>query len=118
MDVRLKTAKYVVEGKEYELRCNMNVLADVQEGQGGNFLSLLQSPNVVRTALVFGAAMLNDYADEKGWPERYTDRQLGRMISADDFSGFSSLVMGLVVSAAGKTAEDGDDDGAGNPEKN
>ena len=34
MDMRLQTTKYSIAGKEYELRCNMNVLAEVQEMNG------------------------------------------------------------------------------------
>lgn len=114
MDVRLKTAKYVVEGKEYELACNMNVLADVQEDQGGDFLALMRSPNLVRTALIFGAAMLNEHAEAQGWPERYTHRQLGRKIDPGEVTKFSALMMDLVMSAIGKEK----DDGGGEPEKN
>ena len=31
MDIRLETMPFELDGKTYQLRCNMNVLADVQE---------------------------------------------------------------------------------------
>ncbi len=87
MDMRLKTAKYTVSGKEYELCCNMNVLADVQETVDGDMLKLFNSGTTYKTVLVFGAAMLNEYADAQGWPERFygqvpgtADRRIARRI--------------------------------------
>ena len=34
-DLRLETLPFEFEGRRYLLRCNMNVLADVQEMNGG-----------------------------------------------------------------------------------
>ena len=45
------------------------------------------------------AAMLNDYADEQGWPERYTSRELGRVIGWEEYSRLSETVMDLVYSS-------------------
>lgn len=98
MDMRLKTAKYTVSGKEYELCCNMNVLADVQETVDGDMLKLFNSGTTYKTVLVFGAAMLNEYADAQGWPERFTAKSLGRQIEGSPVE-FSSLVTGLIMSA-------------------
>ena len=88
MDMRLKTAKYTVSGKEYELCCNMNVLADVQETVDGDMLKLFNSGTTYKTVLVFGAAMLNEYADAQGWPERFTAKSLGRQIEGSPVEFF------------------------------
>lgn len=77
-DLRLEEMPFDYQGKTYMLRCNMNVLADVQELHNGDFGEALRGGRTFRSVLEFLAAMLNDYADEKGWPERITAKQLGR----------------------------------------
>lgn len=78
-DIRLKTIPYTFNGKEYQLSCNFNVLADIQ-AEFGEIPDLLQ-PNIgLKAYTVILSAMLNDYADTKGWKERYTPRQVGRTI--------------------------------------
>lgn len=77
-DIRLEEIPFELDGKTFRLRCNMNVLADVQEVFGGQISGALSGESPTRSVLEFLAAMLNDYADEMGWPERFTARQLGR----------------------------------------
>ena len=76
MDLRLKSVPYELEGKTYQLRCNMAVLMDVQEAFDGDLTQALSRAHSMRGLLEFLAAMLNDYADEQGWTERWTARQL------------------------------------------
>lgn len=97
MDVRPKTLPFQHEGKTYILRCNMAVLADVQEENGGRFSPALSGKRGMKTALQFLAAMMNDYADEQGWPERYTWRELGRVLRFGELP--SSKIMELVRDA-------------------
>ena len=94
-DIRLEEIPFDFDGKTFLLRCNMNVLADVQDAFGGNIGSALAGGNLFRSVLEFLAAMLNDYADEKGWPERYTARKLGRKLSQSTLP--ASEIMGLVT---------------------
>jgi len=77
-DIRLKELPFEVDGKTYLLRCNMNVLADVQESYGGDIGEALEGDSPLKSVTVFLAAMLNDYADEQGWPERWTPKSVGR----------------------------------------
>lgn len=77
-DIRLKELPFELEGKTYMLRCNMNVLADVQEAYEGNIGDALGGRGTYKSLLHFLAAMLNDYADDMGWDERWTAKQLGR----------------------------------------
>ena len=93
-DIRLEEIPFEFEGKIYKLRCNMNVLADVQEACGGDIGSVMRE-NTITSVLLFTAAMLNDYADEMDWPERFTAKQLGRKLSQNMLS--PSLIMGLVT---------------------
>lgn len=94
-DIRLEEVPFELNGKTYLLRCNMNVLADVQEACGGNIGDALRSGNTLKSVLLFAAAMLNDYADEQGWPERFTAKQLGRKLGRNMLD--PSLIMGLVT---------------------
>ena len=117
-DLRLETLPCEYEGRRYLLRCNMNVLADVQEMNGGTISPALEGKRGQKTALQFLAAMMNDYADEQGWfdepedggePVRakpFTPRGLGRVLSI--FEVPSAQILGLVTRALTpvKTAQD------------
>lgn len=95
--VRMREIPYELDGKQYRLRCNMNVLADVQEAYDGDFMESLNSKSSMKGILEFLAAMLNDYADEKGWPERFTAKQLGRRLRREEIPGVE--IMALVTEA-------------------
>lgn len=94
-DIRLEEIPFELDGKTYLLRCNMNVLADVQEAFGGTIGGALSGESVNRSVMEFMAAMLNDYADEQGWPDRFTARQLGRMLPLHVVKRLD--IMGLVT---------------------
>lgn len=95
VEMRLKTTPFEFDGKNFELCCNMNVLADVQEEYGGNISKALNG--TARGALTFLAAMLNDYADSVGWEERYTSRDVGRALRPSQLDDLTSIVMSLVA---------------------
>ena len=99
MDIRLKELPFVFDDKDFILRCNMNVLADVQEAFDGDFSSALDGKKSVLSVITFLTAMLNDYADEKGWAERYNVKQVGRMFQPLELRKLREQVMGLVASA-------------------
>lgn len=99
MDIRLKETPFEWNGKTYMLRCNMNVLADVQEAFGGELSEAMAGKNSVRTLTEFLAAMLNDYADDMGWPERFTARQVGRQMKPSAIGQIRQAVMALVADA-------------------
>jgi len=95
--VKMREVPFELDGKRYKLRCNMNVLADVQEAYDGDFMESLNSRQSMKSVLEFLAAMLNDYADEMGWPERFTAKQLGRKLYQDEVPGVQ--IMSLVTEA-------------------
>ena len=95
--VKMSEVPFELDGKKYRLRCNMNVLADVQEAYGGDFMESLDSKRSMKGILEFLAAMLNDYADEKEWPERFTAKQLGRKLRREEIPGVE--IMALVTEA-------------------
>ena len=103
-DIRLEQMPFEFEGKTWQLRCNMNVLADVQDSYGGSITDALTGGHPSRSVMEFLAAMLNDYADEKGWPDRYTARSLGRKLSPNRV--LTVDIMGLVMRAVAPPAEE------------
>ena len=42
---------------------------------------------------------MNDCAEENGWPERYTEKTLGRKIPPKDSVKFSAMVQALLAAA-------------------
>lgn len=110
-DIRLKTARWEFAGREWELKCNMNVLADVQAIYGE--LASAFAGGMMRSMLDFLAAMLNDHAESQGWQVRYTGRQLGHDLTYEEFKAIQETVMDLVSSAVTHTdradAEDAED---------
>ena len=83
-DIRLQDRKFTFDGRDFVLRCNMAVLADVQKACGGNLLQAISDDAPLEGMLIWLSAMMNDYADEQGWEdyEPYTVKTLGRKISS------------------------------------
>ena len=77
--LKLEEKAFEFEDKTYILRCNMAVLEDVQEEYGGDFARAMEKPR--ESMCVFLKAMLNDYAEEQGWPERFTTRDVKRKVT-------------------------------------
>lgn len=78
--LRLEELPFELDGKTYMLRCNMAVLDALQEAHGGDFGAVAALP--AREGVVeILAAMLNDYAEDMEWPERWTPRQLKKRFS-------------------------------------
>lgn len=101
MSIKLQEKPFEYEGKTYMLRCNMNVLSDVQDEYDGNLGAALNEKRPFRSLLTFLAAMMNDYADEMHWPERFTAKQLGRTLTTRDLPDIMGLVVKALVPDAG-----------------
>lgn len=103
MDIRQKALPFAFEGRTYKLRCNMNVLADVQEASGGRISTSLSGKAGLKSCLMYLAAMMTDYADEQSWtnedgmPLTFTWRALGRVLRAEDVP--QAEILGLVLDA-------------------
>lgn len=102
-DIRLKENAFEHAGKRYLLRCNFNVLADVTEEYGGELPDPFDPATQLRVCRSFLAAMVNDYADEQGWPERFTPTELGRELGTDT-AILMRAVMPLVVQSVFRRA--------------
>lgn len=103
-DIRLEKFNFEFDGKVYVLRCNMNVLADVQS-ERGSLPNITNEAGGLNTRLIYLAAMMNDYADEMGWPERFTPKSLGRKLDTLDVS-LMRAVQRLVIHALYVPSED------------
>ena len=97
-DIRLKELPFDINGNTYMLRCNLNVLADLQEEFGG-IPNILDEEKSMRNISAYIAAMANDYADEMGWPERYTARQIGRVLPAKPDMELMQDLIKIVINA-------------------
>ena len=64
-DIRLPEEKFEYRGREYILRCNMNVIADVQDMCGGVISPAIEDHASLKGCLCWLAAMMHDYADEQ-----------------------------------------------------
>ena len=98
-DIRLKTRRFSLGGKEYEICVNMNVLADLQEAHDGSIAAALDPKAELRTSLEIMAAMLNEANDAAGDPERFTARGLGRLIEPARTDELREIVRELVRAA-------------------
>lgn len=115
MSLRLEEIPYEYKGKTYRLRCNMAVLEAVQDDNDGDLVNII-SGNPYRAITAFLAAMLNDYADEMGWEERVTPKELSRTLSPGEATRIG--VLGLVTRgmAPPKAADSSETDPAEQPD--
>ena len=104
-DVRQKTAEYEYAGRIYNLTCNMNVLADVQEEYDGDLMRALRSVTSFKSTLRFLAAMINDAAEtqdlrgEDGKILSVTARELGRKLTMTQVTDAAQLITKLIMAA-------------------
>lgn len=81
MGIRLKTKTLELDGRIFELCCNFNVIADIEELYGG-LGNLLRSERGMSSTRTILACMMNDYADRMGWDIKYTPKDVGRLLGA------------------------------------
>lgn len=108
-DFRLRQECFPWEGKEYWLCCNFNVLAEC-EAEAGSMSAFLRL-GTMKGCLIALAAMMNDYAESRDWPERFSARSLGRSLSTNgaEIGKITDLVMGLVLDAIRAPAGGGEE---------
>jgi len=108
-----KIETFELEGKTYCLRCNMNVLAEVQTAYDGDLVKALDNVRGIESTLVFLCAMMNDWADERAEQgdysyAKYTPKQLGRILTLSQVGSVGETVFGLVLPAVAKPAAEED----------
>ena len=97
---KLKSANIVLAGKEFTIRCNFNVLAEIEEEHGG-LSALLRCGKPMTVTKTVLACMLNDFADEQGLDEHFTPSQTGRNMPTDpqEYKELNATVMELLYNA-------------------
>mgnify|MGYP006962941435 CR=1 FL=1 len=104
-DIKPREVAWRFDGRDWVLRCNNNVLAEVQEINGGDLRPILSTKRTMKSVLQLLAAMLNDYADEMRWVDdegfaiRYTEKQLGRRLSFATQNRLSPDIMRMTILA-------------------
>ena len=104
-DIKPREVAWRFDGRDWVLRCNNNVLAEVQEINGGDFSPILSRKRTLKSVLQLLAAMLNDYADEQKWVDekgfaiRYTEKQIGRRLSYDTVDRLAPDIMRMTILA-------------------
>ena len=120
MDIRVKSIPLEFDGETYQLTVNMNVLADVQEENGGDLRAVFGKKRIFAGLLAFLSAAINEAADAKGLQKRYTPRQVGRRRTPEQFIALQTPMMELVAAALGTGAPEDpsetEEDAAKNPE--
>ena len=120
MDIRVKSIPLEFDGETYQLTVNMNVLADVQEENGGDLRAVFGKKRIFAGLLAFLSAAINEAADAKGLQKRYTPRQVGRLLTPKQFFALQKPMMELVSAALGPGApedpSDAKEEAAKNPE--
>lgn len=80
MTIKLEEKTIELNGKTYTLHVNMSVLDRIQEASGGEIGTLLnRTPNDVMAVTM--AEMLNDWAEDQGWEENWTERKVKKVFS-------------------------------------
>ena len=105
MDMRLKELAIWLDGQRYVLRCNMNVLAELQEACDG-LGSMLESKMGLRSFNRLVAAMVNEAADAAGLDVRYTDKEIGRKLGWKGFLRYKERVFEMLLAAVADDDED------------
>ncbi len=107
MDIRLKEAHIELSGEKFTIRCNFNVLAEIEEEHGG-LSALLRCGKPMTVTKTVLACMLNDFADEQGNNDHYTPATVGRIMPTDPqaYKELNAKVMDLLYSAIRKPDAD------------
>ena len=113
MYLQPKTLSFEHGGKIYQLYVNMNVLADLQELHGGTLDPLLSRKRTMKTVFETVAAAMNEYAYDQGWPERFTAKDIGRIMTPKRFSEVSASVVDMIYQAVYEPDEVKSEESAG-----
>lgn len=77
--IRLEEKPFELEGKTYLLRCNMAVLETIEDKYGD--MDAVMNLTVRQSSLELLTAMLNDYAEDQCWEERWELKQIRRRVN-------------------------------------
>lgn len=78
--LRLEEKPIQIGDRTYVLHMNMSVLERIQEACDGQISALMQKSMYDGNAITM-AAMLNDYAEDQGWDQDWTDRKVKKLFT-------------------------------------
>ena len=78
--LRLEEKQIQIGDRTYVLRMNMSALERIQEACGGEIKGLMHK-NMYDGNAITVAAMLNDYAEDQGWEQDWTDRKVKKLFT-------------------------------------
>ena len=78
--LRLEEKQIQIGDRTYVLRMNMSVLERIQATCGGEIKDLMHKSLYDGNAITV-AAMLNDYAEDQGWEQDWTDRKVKKLFN-------------------------------------
>lgn len=78
--LRLEEKPIQIGDRTYVLHMNMSVLERIQEACGGEIKGLMHK-NMYDGNAITVAAMLNDYAEDQGWEQDWTDRKVKKLFN-------------------------------------
>ena len=76
----LEEKQIQIGDRTYVLRMNMSALERIQEACGGEIKGLMHK-NMYDGNAITVAAMLNDYAEDQGWEQDWTDRKVKKLFN-------------------------------------
>jgi len=78
--IKLEEKSIELNGRTYVLRMNMSVLDRILQVCDGEVKNLLEK-SVYDSSAITVAAMLNDYAEDQGWDQDWTDRKVKKIFN-------------------------------------
>lgn len=81
ISIKLEEKSIELDGKTYVLHVNMSVLDRIQTACGGEISALLEKSLFESNAIVM-AAMLNDWAEDQGWEEKWTEKMVKKRFNS------------------------------------
>lgn len=78
--IKLEEKSIELNGRTYVLRMNMSVLDRIMQVCDGEVKNLLEK-SVYDSSAITVAAMLNDYAEDQGWDQDWTDRKVKKIFN-------------------------------------
>ena len=79
--IKLEEKTIELNGKTYVLHVNMSVLDRIQEACGGEITAML-TKTVSESNAITMTAMLNDYAEDMGWEEVWTEKKVKKYFNS------------------------------------
>ena len=108
--IKLEEKSIELNGRTYVLRINMSVLDRILQVCDGKVENLLKK-SAYDSMTITMAAMLNDYSEDQGWDQDWTDKKVKKiftpaMMNMLDVTGMFFRAMTPATADSGRKTED------------